>query len=489
MVSKKKFKKRTIWTPESYRSYGDVVKDFFQLNNVLKVVIIILCVLAVWYLGKKIILASQVMMWNITEWTVSVISNKLWQDMKTDEFGNVNVLLVGHGWWDHAWWYLADSIIVASWNPNNGAVTFMSVPRDLYVKMPNWNIEWKINMTFARAYNKNKSLDEASALLSKKLSEIVWFEIPYYAIIDFSWFENVIDTIDGVDIHVAQSIYDTEYPDGSWQYTTFYLTAGYQTLDGETALKYARSRHSTSDFSRSARQQEIIKAIMDKMMSDNSIRSVSKVKKLYKDYTEMVHTNIELKEILWMMKYVYDIKHFFSFGLTTECMHTSYELTQPWCFLYVPLRENFGWSSVLLPNGADVNNINNYEYTKNFAFFVTHNQDYLIENPNIIVYNGIDKSYAYKIGKRASWHAWQMAVKLTKYGFNIWGIDNFDGNSEVTKVLISHELDYPETIKTLKYFIDINKIETWHNLTWYDMALVIWNDYLDDLSGVFNYNK
>jgi anionic cell wall polymer biosynthesis LytR-Cps2A-Psr (LCP) family protein len=73
------------------------------------------------------------------------------------------------------------------------------------------------------------------------------------------------------------AILDREYPDNNWGYQTFRLPAGKQTLDGATALKFVRSRHSTSDFDRSLRQQLVIAAIKDKLFSLDALTSPTKL--------------------------------------------------------------------------------------------------------------------------------------------------------------------------------------------------------------------
>jgi anionic cell wall polymer biosynthesis LytR-Cps2A-Psr (LCP) family protein len=69
-------------------------------------------------------------------------------------------------------------------------------------------------------------------------------------------------------------------------------------LDGDTALKYARSRHTTSDFSRSQRQQQLIKAIMDKLLQKENLTNIDTLRELYDTYTRMVKTNISSKEMI-----------------------------------------------------------------------------------------------------------------------------------------------------------------------------------------------
>ncbi|MBU0627365.1 LCP family protein [Patescibacteria group bacterium] len=84
-------------------------------------------------------------------------------------------------------------------------------------------------------------------------------------------------------------------------------------MDGETALMYSRSRHTTSDFARSLRQQQIIEAIMNQMKSKDVLLSPSKLKELYASYTEMVKTNIQMDEMIGMAKYAYELEDVFSF--------------------------------------------------------------------------------------------------------------------------------------------------------------------------------
>lgn len=69
-------------------------------------------------------------------------------------------------------------------------------------------------------------------------------------------------------------------------------------MDGTTALRYARSRHSSSDFARSARQQQIIEATIKAILRKENIQNVSTIKNLYDEYTKMVTTNISNKEIV-----------------------------------------------------------------------------------------------------------------------------------------------------------------------------------------------
>ncbi len=96
-------------------------------------------------------------------------------------------------------------------------------------------------------------------LLAEKVSEITGQGIDGYIVIDFSGFKNIVDALGGIHIDVPKDLVDREYPDNNWGYEVFTVRAGPQDFDGATALKYARSRHSTSDFDRSERQQLLLK--------------------------------------------------------------------------------------------------------------------------------------------------------------------------------------------------------------------------------------
>lgn len=84
-------------------------------------------------------------------------------------------------------------------------------------------------------------------------------EIQYYSLVDFGGFKNIIDTLGGITIDIPEGFTDTTYPTPDNGYMTIHFDSGVTLLDGEKALQYARSRHSTSDFARSLRQQQIVK--------------------------------------------------------------------------------------------------------------------------------------------------------------------------------------------------------------------------------------
>ncbi len=490
-LKKKKFRNKTIGEVNNYNSR----KPFSWFAGVIKFFIILFCVFLVFFVGKYVIQWAQILWWYIGKSTVSVVSSTMGDDMIKDEFWNINVMIVWFWWQGHAWSYLADSIMVASFNPKLWAVTMISVPRDLYVYNKEEKTIGRINATFSHSLGRKLDFSTGAKALSDKLEEIMGIKTPYYALIDFEWFKNIIDTLGGINIDVPEELTDSTYPKNEMQIMTVHFDTGVQVMSGERALEYARSRHSTSDFSRSLRQQLIVKGVMNKL-TENGLGNISKLKNLYSDYTKMVTTNVSLKEMLGIVKYAYNLKNIFSFWYTTECSNIIYRLSYPGCFLYTPPRDLFNWASAIIPDGSESNNVSFYDYTKNFAFFVAHNQEYLIENQKIELLNGIDKKFAKTTLKKSEWFANNLAIKLKKYAFTIVNVQNFSQTLSGTTVYILGTWEYKNTVKMLKNFIPIDEVVTTpdpllvQQYTGVDMLLVMGNSYITQLvSNPFNYYK
>lgn len=440
--------------------------------------------------GQYLLTVAQGTMGTIKQTTVTVVSETLGQKMQTDTQGNINVMLVWFGWEAHAWWYLADTIIVASFSPDNDSVTMISLPRDLYVGVQ-WQFANKINALFAWKYNKNKDLDEAARALADKAGEITGLTIPYYALIDFSWFEDLIDSLWGIEVDVPYDLIDRAYPNGMRWYEIFSVKKWPQMFDGATALKYARSRHSTSDFSRALRQQQIIKAVISEIMSASNLVNPAKWRELYDSYTDIVKTNIELEEMISLGQYAVDIPPIHSFVLTMECSTRDYRYMAPGCLLYPANREAFGGMSVILPIGAAPGRISFYDNTQFFASVVAHHQWFLNEDLQIEILNGIDKEvarqYRYRNGLASS-----MATKLTNFGFDIVNVDNAVETLPFSAFVYHGTGSSQQTLEALWLFMDVSPetdVLSGHIVgSGVDATIILWNDFLERFGNEsFNY--
>ncbi|KKT18796.1 MAG: Cell envelope-related transcriptional attenuator [Candidatus Peregrinibacteria bacterium GW2011_GWA2_43_8] len=172
---------------------------------------------------------------------------------------------------------LTDTIMLASINPDLKTISLISIPRDLSVN--------------GRKINEHYNL-YGSDYMKEAAYEITGIMPEKYVVIDMQAFIDIVDAVGGVDVYVDKAIYDTLYPNGKGGYSTFYIEAGEQHLDGATALKYARSRESTSDFDRAERQQEVVLALKDKVVSSGLVGDGSAILDILSSVLENVDTDI-----------------------------------------------------------------------------------------------------------------------------------------------------------------------------------------------------
>jgi LCP family protein required for cell wall assembly len=181
----------------------------------------------------------------------------------------------------------------------------------------------KVNSAFADGYNnyltkqcksKNTSgcVDEALAaganLSRETVANVLGISIPYYFIADFNGFTQLVDKLGGIDVYVDRAIYDPLYPDAAMKgYSPFSIKAGQHHLDGATALKYARSRETTSDFDRAARQQKIITAIKDRALSAGFLTNPKQLLDIFNIISDHIRTNLSATEIKALAEMAKDI--------------------------------------------------------------------------------------------------------------------------------------------------------------------------------------
>jgi LCP family protein required for cell wall assembly len=167
--------------------------------------------------------------------------------------------------------FLTDTMIVASLDPSAGAVSMVSVPRDMVdVPLPDGRtFRPKINSLVSYANNNPKKFKGATsgeAVLAAALGELFNVRIDGWAEVNLPGFVRVIDSIGGVDVTVRNALCDPRYDE--YGFNGFAINAGNYHLDGQGALAYARIRKSygENDFTRAARQGEIVVAARDRIM-------------------------------------------------------------------------------------------------------------------------------------------------------------------------------------------------------------------------------
>lgn len=283
----------------------------------------------------------------------SAVVNNLAKDLKQDELGYTNFLIMGTGGEGHEGKDLTDTLILASVNPSTSSSILTSIPRDLYATHPNI-ISQRINSVYSNQKYQSTH-NEASKVLEEIIQELTQTEIHYNIKIDFQALVEVVDTLGGITIDNKEAIYDPEYPGPNYTFETFSLPKGLQKINGETALKYARSRKSTSDFDRSRRQQELIYAIKDTAIQQNITSDPQKITNIYKALSSHIETNIELREIITLAKLA---NEFPIEGLVNLPLNDDPNIKGG--FLYNPPRSEYSDSFVLIPADETNSQIQTY---------------------------------------------------------------------------------------------------------------------------------
>ncbi len=215
--------------------------------------------------------------------------------LKGEAQDRINVLLLGIGGAGHDGPNLTDTIMVASIKPSTNQVAFLSVPRDLYVSIPGHG---KAKINAADAYGEEDKPGNGINLSTQTVQNVLNLPIHYTVRVDFSGFAKIIDDIGGVDVNVENDLYDPYYPDG-----TYYITKGMHHMSGAEALKYARSRETTSDFDRAKRQQQILMAVRDKLTSTSTLLNPVKMNDILNVLGDHIKTNMQI----WEAKRLFDM--------------------------------------------------------------------------------------------------------------------------------------------------------------------------------------
>lgn len=191
----------------------------------------------------------------------------------------LNILLIGSDARPGLTGTRTDAIMILTLNPNAGTATLFSIPRDLFVYIPGWHMD-RINAAFSRG---------GISLLSTTIRYNFGIATDRYVMVNFNGFQAVINHMGGIDVHVGRALNDRC---GSQSYS---YSPGTYHMDGHTALCYARMRYSTSDIDRMRRQQEIMLAFFNKVIS---LDGLAKLPELYNTLNSYVQTNVGLADLV-----------------------------------------------------------------------------------------------------------------------------------------------------------------------------------------------
>jgi len=200
--------------------------------------------------------------------------------------------------------FRTDTMIVAILRPNEGQVSLISIPRDLWVSIPGWE-----NQRINTAYQHGISVGYPGGgpgLLKDTIQYNLGIRIDHTAMVDFDGFRKIVDTLGGLDVPVSCPYTDwhiidpTLDPELESNWSLYTVNPGIIHMDGDLALWYARSRQKSSDFDRGRRQQEVLRSIFTQALQTGTI---SHIPDLYNDFKDTIETDLRLGDILQLSLY------------------------------------------------------------------------------------------------------------------------------------------------------------------------------------------
>lgn len=215
--------------------------------------------------------------------------------------GQINILLMGIGGAGHDGPLLTDTMIVMAIRPAEKKVGLFSIPRDLVVDMGgNYHFR-KINSANALGELPDKP-SSGTVFATQTVESLIGAPIDYFVRVDFNGFAELVDALGGIDIHVDTAFTDYEYPTTNHGYQTIRFPAGWQHMNGATALTYVRTRHGNngegSDFARSKRQQKMLEAFREKLFSISTLLNPAVVTNALSTLGKHVQTNFQVWELV-----------------------------------------------------------------------------------------------------------------------------------------------------------------------------------------------
>jgi LCP family protein required for cell wall assembly len=253
----------------------------------------------------------------------------------------INFAVYGYGGPGHDGAYLTDSIMVISVQPKASgppAVAEISVPRDWYVPIRLANgqsTSSRINQAFADGVGNSGNDPSAGATVANPtLENLLGIHIDHWVGVDFQAFKASVDAVGGVDVVVPNTFTDYQYPAGecstgpneNCRFMTIHFNAGSQHMNGTQALEFARSRHSSdngegTDFARSRRQQLVVAALKQKVVS---LGGLGTLPDLLNSLGDNVVTDLHVNDLEALYSLLKDVD-------TKSILHVSFDDTN---FLY-----------------------------------------------------------------------------------------------------------------------------------------------------------
>ncbi len=200
--------------------------------------------------------------------------------------------------------FRTDTMVIVILRPNEGQVSLISIPRDLWVYIPDWQNQ-RINTAYQHGISTGYP-GGGPGLLEDTIQYNLGIRIDHTAMVDFDGFRKIVNTLGGVDVPVSCPYTDWHLIDPSYNpeieanWALYTVGPGLIHMDGDLALWYARSRQKSSDFDRGRRQQEVLRSIFNQALQTGTL---TRIPELYNDFKDSVETDLGLTDILQLSLY------------------------------------------------------------------------------------------------------------------------------------------------------------------------------------------
>jgi len=224
-----------------------------------------------------------------------LILSSIDKDKKIKKDERINAIFLGLAGNENNAPNLTDTLIIVSFNQKNNQGFLLSIPRDLLVRIPGSNYYTKINAIY-----QERGMDAVQDVLK----EITNLNFDYEIVISLEGVKKMIDQLGGIDVFVKNDIYDPAFPGPNNSYQLFSLKKGLHHLDGQTVLKYIRTRHDfNGDFARMARQQQVLMVFKEKISSLHPLWNINIIIELWRTLKNNFESNLTLSNIktFWQM--------------------------------------------------------------------------------------------------------------------------------------------------------------------------------------------
>lgn len=397
--------------------------------------------------------------------TAAALDNTNPDLLNGENTGRVNILLLGRGGAGHDAPDLTDTMMVASIDTINHTSSLISLPRDLWVNVPSAGV-MKLNAVWetgefnylgrqAPGSTDPKAVQAGYDLADQAVEDVLGIDVHYNMIVDFHAFQQAVDSVGGVSVDVPSDLVD---PTMAWENhnSPVIAKAGVHNFNGDRALRYVRSRETTSDFSRAQRQRAVLVAIKSKIVSLGTLSNPLKISSLINSFGDNVETDLSFNNAKRLYTLTKDISAADTDSIGLDNSKSPYVTTG-----------NINGQSVVLPKAG----LFKYDAIHQFVKLKLKDPFLVREKAKVLVLNGT------LIPELAT----RKAGALKPYGYYIAGVGNTPGGGWSNTVLIDLSHGHKEhTKRSLEQHIGITASTTMPDNTIQtngaDFVIIIGND-------------